>query len=186
MPLDMLLHAREGHAELLGKVCDPGVCVPELLQNAASGGVRERGKRGIEAGLCILNHMVQYVTHRVSACKGRSQFTSTRLSFCVLEYSRAQARKWTSGQGNAVPPLSGRRNGRPLISVVSTWMRLAISVATGMRWISSMPSVGFERKYGSLASDTVQFGVRAPVGSPRATSRAPSSSRNLSEANSPT
>ena len=37
-----------------------------------------------------------------------------------------------------------------------------------------------------LARDTVQFGVRAPVGSPRATSRALSSSRNLSEANSPT
>src|SRR5580658_3381304 len=44
---DMLLHAREGHVELLGKVRDRGVRTPELLQNATSGGVRERGERGI-------------------------------------------------------------------------------------------------------------------------------------------
>jgi len=30
--------------------------MPELLQNAASCCVRERGERGIEAGLAILNH----------------------------------------------------------------------------------------------------------------------------------
>src|SRR6185503_13937537 len=36
---DMLLHAGEGHVELLGKVRDRSVCTPELLQNAASGGV---------------------------------------------------------------------------------------------------------------------------------------------------
>src|SRR5262245_65722362 len=30
---DMLLHAREGHVELLGKVRDRRVCPPELLQN---------------------------------------------------------------------------------------------------------------------------------------------------------
>src|SRR4029079_13199304 len=57
---DMLLHAGEGHVELLGQVRDRSVCAPKLLQNAASGGVRERGERGIEAGLRILNHMVQY------------------------------------------------------------------------------------------------------------------------------
>src|SRR5688572_12043817 len=57
---DVLLHAREGHVELVGKVRDRSVCTPELLQNTASGGVRERGKRGIEAGPRILNHMVQY------------------------------------------------------------------------------------------------------------------------------
>src|SRR5437773_153889 len=68
---DVLLHAREGHVELLGKVCDRSVCTPELLQNAASSGVRERGERVIEAGPDILNHVVQYITHRLAACKGR-------------------------------------------------------------------------------------------------------------------
>src|ERR687898_2910511 len=60
---DVLLHAGEGHVELLGKVRDRSVCTPELLEHAASGGVRERGERGIEAGPGILNHMVQYITH---------------------------------------------------------------------------------------------------------------------------
>src|SRR6185436_18593938 len=32
----------------------------ELFQNAAPGDVRQRGERGIEAGLRILNHLVQY------------------------------------------------------------------------------------------------------------------------------
>src|SRR6185369_1983291 len=59
---DMLLHAGEGHVELLGKVRDRSVCTPELLQNAASRGVREGGERDIEAGPAILNHMVQYTT----------------------------------------------------------------------------------------------------------------------------
>src|SRR5579863_7309479 len=36
---DMLLYARERHVELLGKVGDRSVRMPELLQNAASGGV---------------------------------------------------------------------------------------------------------------------------------------------------
>src|SRR6187399_1366591 len=43
---DVLLHAREGHVELLGKVRDRSVCTSELLQNAASGRVRERGELG--------------------------------------------------------------------------------------------------------------------------------------------
>src|SRR5271168_22101 len=51
---DMLLHAREGHVELVGKVRDRSVCTPELLQNAASSGVGERAERGIEAGSGIL------------------------------------------------------------------------------------------------------------------------------------
>src|SRR6202012_1124708 len=67
---DMLLHAREGHVELLGKVRDRSVCMPKVLQNAPSGGVRERGERGIDAGPIILNHVVQYVTRRLKACKG--------------------------------------------------------------------------------------------------------------------
>ena len=46
--------------EPLGKGCDRSVRTPELLQNAASGGVRERAERGIEVSLAILNHTVQY------------------------------------------------------------------------------------------------------------------------------
>src|SRR5574342_1300169 len=65
---DVLLHARQGHVELVGKVRDRSVCTPELLQNTASGGVRERGKRGIEAGPQILNHMVQYIASGLAAC----------------------------------------------------------------------------------------------------------------------
>ena len=33
----------------------------ELLQDAAPGDIRERAKRGVEAGLAILNHIVQYI-----------------------------------------------------------------------------------------------------------------------------
>src|SRR6476659_4453912 len=60
---DVLLHAREGHVELLGKVRDRSVGTSQLLQDAASGGIRERGERGIEAGSRILNHQVQYRMH---------------------------------------------------------------------------------------------------------------------------
>src|SRR5918994_5624443 len=41
---DVLLHAREGHLELLGKIRDRRVCASELLENAASGDVREGGE----------------------------------------------------------------------------------------------------------------------------------------------
>src|SRR6202041_2851546 len=68
---DMLLHAREGHVELLGKVRDRSVCMPELLQNAASSGVGEGGERGKETGLGNLNHVVQYLTHGLAARKER-------------------------------------------------------------------------------------------------------------------
>src|SRR4029453_15561993 len=57
---DVLLHARQVLVELLAKVRDRSVCTPELLQNAAAGGVRERRERSIEAGPNILNHVVQY------------------------------------------------------------------------------------------------------------------------------
>src|SRR5580704_3599006 len=68
---DVLLHARQGHVELLCEVRDRSVFAPELLQNAASGRVRERGERGIEAGARIVNHAVQYVTRGSAACKRR-------------------------------------------------------------------------------------------------------------------
>src|SRR5262245_765256 len=69
----MLLHAGEGHVELLGKVRDRRVCTPELLRNAASGDIRERGERGIEARLGILNHMVQYLNTRIGDTQGEAE-----------------------------------------------------------------------------------------------------------------
>ena len=69
--------------ELLGKVRYRSVCTPELLQNAASGGVRERGERGVEAGTRILSHSVQYVTRGLAACKG-----TTGLGWESAKYAR--------------------------------------------------------------------------------------------------
>src|SRR4029453_14821738 len=83
---DVLLHAREGHVELHGKIRDRSVCTPELLQNAASGDVRERGERGIEAGSRILNHMVQCLPRGLAACKGRPS------AFCVAGHLHPQNR----------------------------------------------------------------------------------------------
>src|SRR5215208_3496500 len=57
---DVLLHPRQGHMELVGKGRDRRVPTPELLKDAASGGVRERGERGVESAARILNHPVQY------------------------------------------------------------------------------------------------------------------------------
>src|SRR5262249_34434659 len=65
---DVLPHAREGHAEPLGQLRDRSVATADLLQNAASGDVGERGERGIQARQ-ILNHMVQYITG-CARCKG--------------------------------------------------------------------------------------------------------------------
>jgi len=71
--------------ELLGKVRYRSVRTPEPLQNAASGGVRERGERGIQVGSLKLNHWVQYITRigfmlgEVSAsCIGPATFTPRR------------------------------------------------------------------------------------------------------------
>src|SRR5690606_32409977 len=51
--------ARQGHVELFGEFRDRSIGPAELLEHAPSGGVRERGEGGIEAGLHILNHSVQ-------------------------------------------------------------------------------------------------------------------------------
>src|SRR3954466_12408207 len=67
---DMLLHTRQGHVELLGKVRDRRVCPPELLQNATSSGVRQRGERGVKAGRLILNHLVQYLSTLTGGMQG--------------------------------------------------------------------------------------------------------------------
>ncbi len=42
--------------EPLGKIRYRSVRTPEPLQNAASGGVRERAERSIQMGSLILNH----------------------------------------------------------------------------------------------------------------------------------
>jgi len=47
--------------KLPGKIRDRSVRASELFQNAASGGIRERGERSIEDGSRILNHVVQYI-----------------------------------------------------------------------------------------------------------------------------
>src|SRR5271154_6453928 len=51
---DVLLHTRQGHVELLGEVRDRSLFAAELLQNAASGRVRDGGERGVEARTRIL------------------------------------------------------------------------------------------------------------------------------------
>src|SRR6476469_6078155 len=62
---DVLPHPREGHVERLGQIRDRRVGTDELLQNAASGGIRERSEGNIEEPADIRNHTVQYsTTHR--------------------------------------------------------------------------------------------------------------------------
>jgi hypothetical protein len=69
--------------ELLGKLRDRSVCTSELLQNAASGGVRERGERGVEGSSRILNHVVQYVTDGLVACKRRPSARCVPAAFAL-------------------------------------------------------------------------------------------------------
>src|SRR4051812_43562833 len=63
---DVLLHAREGHVEFPGEIGDRGLSTSELLQYPASSDVRESGERGVEVGIRILNHRVQYTSKRTA------------------------------------------------------------------------------------------------------------------------
>src|SRR5438105_1180482 len=49
------------------------VCASELLENAAAGGVREGGERGVEAGSRILNHVVQYSSASIGGMQGEAE-----------------------------------------------------------------------------------------------------------------
>src|SRR5205085_84835 len=57
---DVLLDTRERHVEPRGEVRDRSVSTSELLEDAASGRIRKRGERSIEALTAILNHLAQY------------------------------------------------------------------------------------------------------------------------------
>src|SRR5580658_730031 len=95
---DMLLHAGEGHVELRGQLRNRRVGTRELLQNAASRGVRKCSERVIEGGLDKLNHLVQCLAQGSAACKGRSS-ASTRSD---RRHSYAQLENW---QGDDHPDL---------------------------------------------------------------------------------
>jgi hypothetical protein len=56
--------------ELLCKLRDRSIRTPELLQNAASSGVRERGKGGIKTNCRKLNHVVQFLARGSASGNG--------------------------------------------------------------------------------------------------------------------
>jgi hypothetical protein len=75
--------------EPVGQIRDRGVGTSELLQNAAPGGVRERGERGIEPSLRILNHTVQYTLHESANASAFDEFeTDIRENKIVPHSSR--------------------------------------------------------------------------------------------------
>jgi len=59
--------------EVSTEVRDRRVSASELLQNSASGGVRERGERGVETGPRILNHVVQYNNAPIGGMQGEAE-----------------------------------------------------------------------------------------------------------------
>jgi hypothetical protein len=95
--------------EPLGKGRDRSVRTPELLQNAASGGVRERAERGVEVVLEILNHVVQYTTWRNGMQWGAEVRDSKRFSdsgnwgWAVFEYDTA-SHSFRPGTLEGTPP----------------------------------------------------------------------------------
>jgi hypothetical protein len=58
--------------KLLSEIRDRSVCTPKPLQNAASGGVRKRGERGIDASPLILNNTVKYIA-RLGRIQGEAE-----------------------------------------------------------------------------------------------------------------
>src|SRR3712207_921527 len=60
---DVLLHPGERHAEGLGELADRRAARAEPFEHGASGRVGEGGERPVDGG-GILNHRVQYCTHR--------------------------------------------------------------------------------------------------------------------------
>src|SRR6185503_9248854 len=90
---DVLLHAREGHVELLGQVRDRRFRATQLLEDAATGDVRQRGERGIEVGIRILNHMVQYLTQASAACKAGYWGPADRSRACSTRRGRSSRRR---------------------------------------------------------------------------------------------
>src|SRR6187401_44604 len=116
---DVLLHAREGHVELLGKVGDRSVGSSELLQNATPRGVRERGERSIKPGRHILNHMVQYSNASVRgtqgvAAKNDASYDRRRApcgSTAFTIRARTGSGGWRSRRGSRTAPV--RPQGRP-------------------------------------------------------------------------
>src|SRR6202042_646600 len=88
---DMLLHAGERHVKLIGEVRDRSVRTAELLQNAASRGVRERGERDVEGGLGILNHVVQYGA-RIDDMQGGRARAASPAAFSRIDLIPKQVR----------------------------------------------------------------------------------------------
>src|SRR5262245_52934598 len=80
---DVLLHSRERHVKLLGQIRDRRVCTAELLENAASRGVGECGEGGVEGGVGILNHVVQY-TRGPTARKRRLRVRLAAIAHCQM------------------------------------------------------------------------------------------------------
>jgi hypothetical protein len=73
--------------ERFGQIRDRSVGTSELLQNAASGGVRERGERGIETSLRILNHTVQYTLHELAIASAFDEFETDIPENKIVPYS---------------------------------------------------------------------------------------------------
>jgi DNA-binding transcriptional ArsR family regulator len=109
--------------EPLGKIRDRGVGTPELLQNAAPGGVRKRGERGIEAVPSILNHKVQCLTHGWATHKGRPGAPRLAVRFA------ANRPRSTADQVDATIPGSWRTPCRALtIKVVNATLSRVLDI----------------------------------------------------------